>query len=240
MRYQPALVKATLKRRYKRFLADVVVTEGEGRREREVTVHCPNTGSMKNCIVPDSSCWLAVSNNPKRKYRYTWELATTPDGGLACINTHRANSLVEEGITNGVIEPLQGYTQIRREVAYAGKSRIDFLLQDGGRQCFVEVKSVTLSMGQGLGLFPDAKSERAIKHLEALIRMRVLGHRAVLLYCVQHTQIDRVAPANVIHPQYAEHLQRAAKSGVEIYAWRSRLSPSENTLAEELPVVLDV
>ena len=140
MKYQQPLVRGTLIRRYKRFLADVIFPGGE-----EVTVHCPNTGSMRNCIVDDSECWLSRSDNPKRKYPYTWELATTPSGALASVNTQKANALVLEGIENGVISELQGYDEVFTERPYGQeKSRIDVLLKKPGQDCYVEVKECHL------------------------------------------------------------------------------------------------
>ncbi len=228
--------RAKLLRRYKRFLADVELEDGS-----EITIHCPNTGSMKNCVVPDSSCWFSTSANPKRKYPNTWELATTPGGFLAGVNTGQANALVEAAIADGTITELQGYHQIRREVRYGSeKSRIDLLLGDGERQCFVEVKSVTLMEEPGRGLFPDAVSSRGSKHLRELIQMVEQGHRAVLVFCVQHTGIEWVEPADAIDPVYGETLRRAAEAGVEILAFGADIVPerAEVVLRRALPVRL--
>ena len=230
------LYPAQLLRRYKRFLADLELPDGRG-----LTVHCPNTGSMKNCLQPGGNCWYSGSDNPKRKYPHTLEVVTPPDGDLAGINTARANDLVEEAIGNGVIRELQGYRQWRREVAYGEeKSRIDFLLDGGGQSCFVEVKNVTLCEGRGHGLFPDAVSERGTKHLRELMQMVRQGHRAVLLFCVQHTGIRQVAPADTIDPAYGKTLREAAAVGVEILAYQAVLAPEQGIirLQKKLPVAL--
>lgn len=232
MYFDPPLVKAVLLRRYKRFLADVELN-GEC-----ITVHCPNTGGMKNCIVEGSECWLRDANSPKRKYRYGWELATTPTGHIAGINSLRANDLVEEGIRTGVISELSGYDDLIREVKVGEKSRLDFLLQSEFSKCYVEVKSVTLGMGQGLGLFPDAKSERALKHLEELMRIKQQGDRAVLLFCVQHTGIDRVMPADEIDPVYGRALREASRVGVELLAYRADIDEKQICLSRAIPVLL--
>ena len=121
MLIQPALREATLLRRYKRFLADIRLADG-----REVTIHCPNTGSMKACIAEQSPCWFSESDNPKRKYPYTWELATTPHGDLAGINTGRANALVVEAINNSVVDSLRGYEQLQTEVRYGEEKSRSF------------------------------------------------------------------------------------------------------------------
>lgn len=230
----------TLLRRYKRFLADVRLSDGS-----EITIHCPNTGSMKNCIVPESLCWFSHSDNPKRKYPHTWEVATVPGGHLAGVNTGRANALAERAILKGVITELQGYRSLRREVRYGQeKSRIDFLLEGGLEEgpdlCYVEVKSVTLMDEPGQGLFPDAVSQRGSKHLRELIEVARNGHRAVLLFCVQHTGIEWVEPADLIDPHYGEMLRRASQAGVEIIAYGAAIEPAQAqlVLGRRLPVRL--
>ncbi len=215
MQFRPELKRAKLIRRYKRFLADVEL-DGE-----LVTVHCPNTGSMKNCIVPGSDCWLSESDNPKRKYSYTWELATTHCGGIACINTQRANQVIAEAIDDNRIPGLidkHVAREVKREVPYAEKHRIDFWLNAAGRQTFIEVKSVTLSYGEGLGAFPDAVSKRASAHLQALMACVDQGHRAFLVYCVQHSDIKTVRPADDIDPSYGQLLREALDAGVQVRA----------------------
>lgn len=236
MRCQPRLQQGVLLRRYKRFLADVRLPDGE-----EITIHCPNTGSMKACVVEGSPCWFSVSDNPKRKYPHTWEIATTPAGHLAGVNTGRANALVEEAIVTGVIGELQGYTRLQTEVRYGEeRSRIDLLLsgKEGAPDCYVEVKNVTLCEEEGQGLFPDAVSLRGTKHLRELALMVAQGYRAVLLFCVQHSGIERVAPAALIDPVYAQTLAEVMASGVEVYAYQADLSPDEIVLRRPLPVHL--
>jgi len=244
MKYNPLLQPATLLRRYKRFLADIVLSDG-----RQVTIHCPNTGSMKNCAIEGSRCWYSISDNPKRKYPYTWELATTPGGHLAGINTGLANKLVKEAIENDVILELVDYAVLNAEVKYGEEnSRIDFLLSaptsasQVKSKCYVEVKSVTLHTGDGQGLFPDAISQRGTKHLRELMAMVEQGNRAVLLFCVQHSGIERVSPADLVDPVYGKALRQAIQQGVEVIAYRAHFSlqrASHNiTLVDSIPVML--
>jgi sugar fermentation stimulation protein A len=235
MKFNPPLSSATLLRRYKRFLADIELPDGE-----VVTIHCPNTGSMKNCIVENSPCWYSVSDNPKRKYSRTWEIATIAEGFLVGINTGRANTFIEEAIKNGVIKELQGYQELKREVKYGEeRSRIDFLLSDLNKEdCYVEVKSVTLAMDNQRGYFPDAVSERGSKHLRELITMRESGCRAVLCFCVQHTGIKSVAPAEDIDPTYASLLREAAAKGVEVLVYGTEISSEEIVVKNPLPLIL--
>ncbi len=240
MHYRPALQPAELIRRYKRFLADVRLPDGQ-----ELTVHCPNTGSMRHCAEPGSRIWYSTSDNPKRKYPHTWELVELnlqepKVQGIACIHSNKANTLVREGIENGLIQELQGYATLATEIKYGREnSRIDLLLSDREKpDCYIEVKSVTLAMGDGLGLFPDAVSARGSKHLRELIEVARGGARAVLLFCVQHSAINRVAPARAIDPAYADTLEEARQNGVEILAYGAELSPEAVVLSRKLEVVL--
>ncbi|BBM02102.1 DNA/RNA nuclease SfsA [Microbulbifer sp. GL-2] len=229
MKFTPHFQKATLLRRYKRFLADVESAEGE-----VFTIHCPNTGSMKNCWVEGGACWYSDSGNPKRKYRHTLEITTTPDGALAGVNTGRANALVEEAIRTGVVSELQGYDSLRREVRYGDEnSRIDLLLSGEQGDCYVEVKNVTLADAER-GYFPDAVSARGAKHLRELQKLAEGGVRAVLLYCVQHTGIESVQVAREIDPVYAEALDKAVSAGVEVLAYKARLGAAEIVLVQSL------
>lgn len=234
MQFDPPLQSGILIRRYKRFLADVRLADGS-----EITVHCPNTGSMKNCADPGSRVWFSDSGNDKRKHRHTWELVQMQDGAIVGINTGRANALVLEVLQSGIIDALSGYETIRSEVKYGSEnSRIDLLLEADGRpSCFVEVKSVTLREGT-VGFFPDAVTERGRKHLRELINVVEQGQRAVLFFCVQHTGVSVVKPADHIDPAYGKQLREAAESGVEVLAWRWQLSPQGAIVECALPVDL--
>ena len=140
MRFSPSLEQGRLLRRYKRFLADIELASGE-----QLTIHCPNTGSMLNCMREGGQVWFSRSNDPKRKLPGTWEISETPQGRLACVNTGRANALVEEALRAGIIAELAGFTALKREVPYGEESsRIDFRLEFDGAPAYVEVKSVTL------------------------------------------------------------------------------------------------
>lgn len=230
MHFEPPLVEARLIKRYKRFLADVEFPDG-----LQVTVHCPNTGSMKNCAEPGSRVWLLASNDPKRKYRYGWQLVEPAPGELACIHSALANRLVKEALAEQRIPELAGYDSVRGEVKYGQeKSRIDLMLEKPGEQCLVEIKSVTLAVGGGLGLFPDAVSERGTKHLRELIRIKQEGSRAVLFFCVQHSGINKVAPADEIDPLYGQTLREAVAAGVEVLAYATEISAQEIVLSRRL------
>ncbi|WP_144393104.1 DNA/RNA nuclease SfsA [Pleionea sediminis] len=234
MKFNSPLIQATLIKRYKRFLADVRLKNGE-----EITVHCPNTGSMKACWEPEWTVYLEDSNNPKRKYQYTWTIAETPSGERIGVNTHLANKLVEEAISAQLISELSNYDSVHREVKYGSEnSRIDFLLKSKNRKpAYVEVKSVTLKEDDGIGYFPDAVSARGQKHLRELIELVKDGeNRAILLFCVQHTGISKVKAAAHIDPDYAKLLKEAHQAGVEIIAYGVDISPEEMVISREITV----
>jgi sugar fermentation stimulation protein A len=238
MEFAPALQEGILLKRYKRFLADVETGDGS-----ILTLHCPNTGSMLNCCEPGWRVWFSTSDNPKRKYPSTWELVQNDQGDLIGINPGRANRLVDEAFQAGIVEELRGYENRRREVSFGEEnSRIDFLLAEGEankhQDCYVEVKSVTLGLGRGKGVFPDAVTARGQKHLRELIEMKARGQRAVLLFCVQHSGIDEVAPADQIDADYGRLLRSAAAAGVELLAYKVLLSSREIRISHRIPVTL--
>jgi sugar fermentation stimulation protein A len=236
MNFPYPLIQATLIRRYKRFLADVELTDGE-----VITVHCPNSGTMKTVSDPGSRVWISKSPNLKRKLPYTLELVCCgPRGVPALVNTARPNHLVRESIEQGIVTELQGYGRVRSEVKI-GASRLDLLLEDGPAecpQCFVEVKNVTMSQDPGLAIFPDAVTTRGRKHLGELVRLVEQGHRAVQFFCVSREDIDCMAPAEAIDPSYAKALREASAAGVEVVAWRAQITPQQMWLERSIPVDL--
>jgi len=223
-----------LVRRYKRFLADVVLEDGE-----VVTVHCPNPGSMKGTDRPGSQVRCSTSDNPKRKLRHTLEMIRV---GRIWVGLHaaRANALAARALERGSVSALAGYVRVEREVAVGGGSRLDFRLDahaDGAPPAYVEVKSVTLAEG-ARARFPDAVTERGRRHLETLARLHAPGARAALLYIVQRGDCTSVEPAEDIDPRYAQALRDAARAGVEVYALGARVRAGSITLEKALPVLL--
>lgn len=233
MQYSPKLIPATLIRRYKRFLADVRLETGE-----EITVHTPNTGRMLGLAEPGSQIWLKDCQSPKRKYRYSWVMASAAAVAVG-VDTHLANKLVVEGIESGVISELQGYADLKTEVVYGTEnSRVDILLQAGGERCYVEVKNVTAMMKHGVAVFPDAVSTRASKHLRELMLMKQQGDRAVIFFCATREDALVFQPADEIDSVYGQNLRQAAACGVELLAYRARVSAEEVCLETRLPVEL--
>ncbi|MCE0464724.1 MULTISPECIES: DNA/RNA nuclease SfsA [Pseudomonas] len=236
MRFSPELEAGRLIRRYKRFLADIETVDGE-----HLTIHCPNTGSMLNCMAEGARVWFSRSSDPKRKLPGTWEIGETPHGRLACINTARANTLIEEALRAGVITELNGFTGLKREVAYGVEnSRIDFRLDYDHGSAWVEVKSVTLGFeGTNVAAFPDAVTQRGARHLRELACLARQGVRAVQLYCVNLSGIDAVRPAEEIDPFYAAALREAVAAGVEVLAYGVTLTPQQMWVDRALPVLLE-
>ncbi len=226
------LQKATLIKRYKRFLADVIFSDGS-----EHTIYCANTGAMTGCAEPGDTVYYSISNNPKRKYKHSWELTHTKARHWICVNTAKANQLVAIALNNNEIPELSDYQQIQAEVKYGSEnSRIDFLLTDEHKaDCYVEVKSCTLlqeEFGLGKGYFPDAVTTRGQKHLRELIEMKALGYRSVLLFAVLHTGIKSVEPAEHIDKKYAQLFAEAKQAGVEVICYYPDFVPAMKTMGD--------
>ena len=243
MKFSSPLLRATLIRRYKRFLADVEMPDGE-----VLTVHCANPGAMLGLNMPGMEVWLSDSNNPtrlrqgatprrERKLRYSWELARI-GAGLVGINTAHPNRIAEEAILAGRIPELAGYAGLRREVRVGGNSRIDLLLEDEGRGlCYVEVKNVHLARQSGLAEFPDSVTARGARHLNEMAKLVAQGHRAVMLFIVQREDCSRFSVAGDIDPAYARALDNARRQGVEAICYDCRLSTEEIILNQSLPIL---
>jgi len=231
MRFSSPLIPGTLVKRYKRFLADVRLDDGT-----VVTAHCTNTGSMLSCNAPGSRVYLSDQSGRGRKLDYTWELIRV-GRTLVGINTLAANRLAREGIEGGVVRELQGYEHLRAEVPTRPGSRLDFLLEGHGEQCYVEVKNVTLVVDR-VATFPDAVSERGTKHLKELMRLRRQGHRAVLLFVIQRRSCPSFRPADEIDPEYGRWLRRAVKAGVEVYPYGARITTRTISLRDPVPLHL--
>jgi sugar fermentation stimulation protein A len=230
MRFEKPLLRGTLIRRYKRFLADVRLEDG-----RVVTALCPNTGSMKTCVLPGNTVLLSEHDVPTRKYRYTWQMIRAGRAWIG-INTGNPNEVVHEAILQGRVPELSGYDEVLREVPFGREnSRVDILLRKGDRHCYVEVKNVTLAVGGGIAAFPDSVTERGTKHLRELAAMARRGHRAVIFYFLGRADCARVRPADEIDPAYGLTLRRALAQGVEALAYRAVIRPGAIRLGAAVP-----
>lgn len=229
------LVRGTLIRRYKRFLADVRLDDG-----REITAHSVNPGRMTGLQTPGTTVWLSPQDNPKRKLAWTWEIGTDDRGPMVGVNAILANRLVAEALAANVIPTLEGYGAIKREVRFED-ARIDFTLEGHAcdpRRAWVEVKSATLGLGEGVVAFPDAPSARGRRHLSTLATLAAAGDRAVLLFLVQRVDAKTVVPADAVDPEYGQLLREVATRGVEVLALMATPDPAGITVGGMVPVSL--
>jgi sugar fermentation stimulation protein A len=228
----PELIPGTLLKRYKRFLADVRLETGE-----IVTAHCPNTGSMKGCAEPGRTVYLSSHHNPKRKYKYTWELIAMPTS-LVGVNTLVPNRLVFKSIDQKLIPELSEYNSIRREVKIGEHSRIDLMLTDGGaKRCYVEIKNCTL-VSEGIARFPDAVTSRGLKHIIELEKLAEAGHRCMMFYFIQRMDALVFRPADDIDSAYGRRLRLAVEKGIEVLAYDVRIELQGIELNKKIPCEL--
>ncbi len=231
MKFSPPLLAGRLVKRYKRFFADIELDDGNF-----ITAHCANTGSMAGLKSPGNRVWVEPANNPNRKLKYDWRIVEV-GGVMIGIHTAIPNTVVAEALKAGHIPELAGYESTRREVKYGKNSRIDFLLEGGGKPpCYVEVKSITFSRAAGLAEFPDSPTARGTKHLGELELMLKQGARSVMLYVVQRNDCTRFTIAADIDPAYEAARIKAAKSGLECLAYMCGLSPNEIKIIQRIEV----
>lgn len=219
MFFSSPLIKGVLIKRYKRFMADIQLENGD-----VVTAHCANSGAMLGLTTPGAVVWVSFENAPQRKLKYSWHIIEV-DQTCVGVNTFWPNSLIEEWIVSEKIPWLKGYSHLRREVKYGKNSRIDILLQSSDKpDCYVEVKNVHLKRGN-IAFFPDSVTTRGAKHLAELSDVVQKGQRAVMIYVIQRNDCSRFSLAEDIDPAYAIAARKAFDSGVEAYACTCRISP---------------
>lgn len=215
------LYPGTLLRRYKRFLADVRLEDGQ-----EVTAHCADPGRMPSLALPGRRVWLSRSSRPGRKLPFGLELIEE-EGALVGVHSGNPNRIAAVAIAAGTIPALSGWRVLAREPRIARGTRLDFLLgDDGGRRMLLEVKGVTWRR-DGVATFPDAPTRRGRRHLQTLARLAREGTPAALLLVAQRHDVDRFAVAADIDPGYAEMLEEAREAGVLVLAWRCRVNLDE-------------
>ena len=232
MKFETPVLKGKILKRYKRFLADIELENGE-----MITAHTANTGSMKTCWEPGWDVLVSFHDNPKRKLKYSLEMTHNGNSWIG-VNTSLPNKLGKEAIEDGTIKELQGYKTLKPE-AKIGKSRIDILLKDGpSDECYVEIKNVTLLGEKKKALFPDSVSERGQKHLRELTELKKQGIRAAMLYIVQREDVNSFSPAKDIDPEYARLLKEAYDEGVEVLAYQCSLNEDEIKIQKPIKVDL--
>ena len=229
MRFPP-LVEGRFIKRLNRFAALVDVDK------REHLVHVPNSGRMHELLVPGFRVLLIPA--PEGTSRKTaFDLALVDIGTtLSSADARLPNKLVAEAIAEGRLPQFAEYPGVYPERVF-GESRLDFLLEGPKGSCYVETKSVTL-VEEGVGLFPDAPTLRGVKHLHSLMAAMDAGHRAGVIFVIQRADADAFAPHDEADPLLGETLRLAVERGVEVWAYRCRVSERSIELAEGIPVLL--
>lgn len=231
MKFPSPLIHGNLIKRYKRFLADIELLNGE-----VITVHCPNTGSMLSCSTPGSAVALSVSDNPKRKYPHTLEMIKGNSTWIG-VNTARTNGLVAEAILDGTISNFGRVKSIKREVKTSNHTRLDLQLFTDTEEIYVEVKNCSLAQNNW-AMFPDAVTTRGTKHLNELIRLKNEGRQSCIFFLVQRMDADIFSPASQIDKVYAQTLNEAAKRDVMVLAYQAEVTPQGINVVRPLPLQL--
>lgn len=231
MRFASPLVQATLIKRYKRFLADVRLENGQ-----IITVHCPNTGTMLSCSTPGSRVCLSRSDNPQRKYPFTLEMVED-NATWVGVNTARTNKLVVEALNKGLIAEFQEINKVKTEIKTSDHTRLDLQVMQNDTSTYIEVKNCSLAVDR-CAMFPDAVTARGTKHLYELIRLMGEGLKTCIFFLVQRTDADRFAPASHIDLVYSKTLRQAAAGGVMVLVYQAEVSPQGIDIIQPLPFSL--
>jgi sugar fermentation stimulation protein A len=232
VRFEQPLIEGTLVRRYKRFLADVKLTNGQ-----EVTVHCANPGSMTGCSEPGSKVLVSMALDPRRKFKHQLEIiyaGRIPVG----IHTGRPNAVVAEAIGKGLIPELAGYSTLRREVLFGRDRRIDILLAGNGlRSCYVDVKGVSLANDE-VAMFPDVVTENGEEQMSELVDIVREGRRAMVFFLAQRADVARFKISDSADPEYSQAIRDAVARGVELVCYRAKVTRRGIEIDRQVPVDL--
>ena len=220
MKFKESLLQGSLIKRYKRFFIDIKY------KNRTITAHCPNSGSMMNLLSEGNKVYFSTSSNPKRKLKYTVELIEVKKH-LVGVNTQLSNKIVLEALKNKKIKKLNMYNEIKTEVKFSDKTRFDFLISNNKKKCFLEVKNVTLSRESNLAEFPDSITSRGTKHLNELIKAKKMGFESYILYLIQREDCGSFKIAKDIDEEYKITLAKAIKNKVNILCYNCKLSKEE-------------
>ncbi len=227
MEFKEKLLQGTLLKRYKRFFVDIKYSN------KIITAHCPNSGSMMGLLNKGNKVWFSVSDNPKRKLKYTLEIIEV-EKKLVGINTLLTNKIVLEALNNKKIKSLIGYSNIKTEVQFSNKTRFDFLISNSKEKCFLEIKNVTLLREKKIAEFPDAITSRGTKHFKELVSAKKKGFESCLLYLIQREDCKSFKIANDIDKEYKFAFDEALKSGVKILCYDCKLNTKEIILNNQI------
>ena len=230
MKFKDSLLQGIFIKRYKRFFVDIKY------KNKTITSHCPNTGSMMGLLDKDNIVFFSKSDNPDRKSKYTLQIIKAKNK-LVGINTHLTNKIALEALTNKKIKDLIKYNTIQSEVKFSEKTRFDFLISNNKEKCFVEVKNVTLSRKNKIAEFPDSPTARGIKHLNDLCLSKKKGFKAYILYLIQRNDCESFSIAADIDLDYKVSLEKALKSGVKLLCYDCKLDGDEIKLNKEIKYI---
>jgi len=227
MKFKDKLLQGTLIKRYKRFFVDIKY------KNKIITGHCPNTGSMMGLLNKGNKVWFSTSDNPKRKLKYTLEIIEV-EKKLVGINTLYTNKIVLEALNYKKINSLIKFNDIKTEVRFSNNTRFDFLLRNNKEKCFLEVKNVTLVREKKMAEFPDAITSRGTKHLNELCNAKKKGYQSYILYLIQREDCDSFKIAKDIDKKYKTAFDKALKSGVKILCYDCKLNNEEIKLNNQI------
>tara|TARA_B100000963_G_scaffold3248_1_gene2463 strand:+ start:3262 stop:3957 length:696 start_codon:yes stop_codon:yes gene_type:complete len=217
MNFENKLISGLFVKRYKRFFADIKINN------KIITAHCPNTGSMQGLLKENNKVWVSKSNNPDRKLKYTLEIIEDGNSKVG-INTHSANKIVYNALQNNLIKDFNDILNIKPETKFGSNTRFDFLISTKKGKSFIEVKNVTLSRTKNLAEFPDAKTERGLKHINELIKASQKNYQIFILFLIQRNDCNIFSIAEDIDPNYASALSKAVKNNLNILCYDCKFS----------------
>ena len=217
MNFKEILISGEFLKRYKRFFVDVRIGKNT------VTAHCPNTGSMMGLLKKGSRVWLTKSNDPKRKLKYTLQIIQDRNSKVG-INTHLTNKIVFDALNERKIQSFKNLDMIKQEVKFGENTRFDFLIVEGTRKSFVEVKNVTLSRKKGVAEFPDAITSRGLKHIKELLKAEKKGFEIYFIYVIQREDCIKFELASDIDPEYCELLNKSVKKNLNVLCYDCKFS----------------
>ena len=227
MKFKERLLQGALIKRYKRFFIDIKY------KNKIITAHCPNSGSMMGLLDRGNKAWFSLSDNPKRKLKYTLEMIEVKNRKVG-INTLLANKIVLEALKHKKINSLNKFNHIKTESKFSDGTRFDFLLSNDKEKCFLEVKNVTLLRENKIAEFPDAITSRGTKHLNELCNAKKKGYQSYILYLIQRENCDSFKIARDIDEEYIIAFSKALKSGVKVLCYDCKLNSEEIKLNKQI------
>ena len=217
MNFENKLIPGQFIKRYKRFFVDIKI------KEKTITAHCPNTGSMYGLLKKGNKVWVTKSDNPNRKLKYTLQIIEDKKSKVG-VNTHLTNKIVYHALKNNLINEFDKKIQVKPETKFGTNTRFDFLITQKKFKAFIEVKNVTLSRIKNLAEFPDAVTSRGLKHINELLKASNMGYKIFILYLIQRNDCKLFKIAKDVDPEYSNSLIKAVKKKLNILCYDCKFS----------------